>query len=106
MSYCLKKAWFPSKLIEFSQFGKPLVVWGQEYCSAVERARREDSALCVTDQDLVALVAALNRLADSRLEQERLAAAADRAAVGEFDSLAIQAAFQDLLAACSTQATT
>jgi glycosyltransferase involved in cell wall biosynthesis len=106
MSCCLTKAWFPSKLIEFAQFGKPLVVWGPEYCSAVEWARREDSALCVTNQDPVALVAALNRLTDSRLEQERLAAAADRAAAGEFDALAIQAGFQDLLAACSTPTTT
>ncbi len=97
---------FPSKLIEFAQFSKPLVVWGPEYCSAVEWARREDSALCVTNQDPANLVATLIRLADSRLERDRLAVAADRAAVGEFDALAIQAAFQDLLAACSTQATT
>jgi len=71
--------------IKFAQFGKPLVVWGPEYCSAVEWARREDSALCVTNQDPANLVAALMRLADSRSEQDRLAVAADRAAVGEFD---------------------
>lgn len=33
---------FPSKLIEFAQFGKPLIVWGPEYCSAVKWVRERD----------------------------------------------------------------
>jgi glycosyltransferase involved in cell wall biosynthesis len=33
---------FPSKLIEFAQFGKPLIVWGPEYCSAISWARECD----------------------------------------------------------------
>jgi glycosyltransferase involved in cell wall biosynthesis len=33
---------FPSKLIEFAQFGKPLIVWGPEYCSAISWASECD----------------------------------------------------------------
>ena len=29
---------FPSKLTEFAQFGRPIVIWGPEYCSAVQWA--------------------------------------------------------------------
>jgi glycosyltransferase involved in cell wall biosynthesis len=39
---------FPSKLIEFAQFGKPLVVWGPEYCSAVKWGRQHNRAFCIT----------------------------------------------------------
>ena len=39
---------FPSKLIEFAQFGKPLVVWGPEYCSAVQWGRQHNRAFCIT----------------------------------------------------------
>ena len=39
---------FPSKLIEFAQFGKPLVVWGPEYCSAVQWGRQYNRAFCIT----------------------------------------------------------
>jgi glycosyltransferase involved in cell wall biosynthesis len=42
---------FPSKLVEFAQFGKPLVVWGPEYCSAVQWGRQKNSVLCVTCSD-------------------------------------------------------
>ena len=35
---------FPSKLIEFAQFGKPLIVWGPEYCSAAKWAMELDLA--------------------------------------------------------------
>jgi len=42
---------FPSKLIEFAQFGKPLIIWGPEYCSAVQWGRKANSALCITDDN-------------------------------------------------------
>jgi glycosyltransferase involved in cell wall biosynthesis len=97
---------FPSKLIEFAQFGKPLVVWGPDYCSAAEWARLQGAALCVTNRDPVALALTLDELAATPDERDRLGKSSERAAAGEFDALAIQAAFQDLLAACSAQANT
>jgi len=93
---------FPSKLIEFAQFGKPLVVWGPDYCSAVQWARERNAALWVTDPDAKALVAALLALADSRLEKDRLATASRCESVAELNAKDIQANFiQILRAACS-----
>ena len=47
---------FPSKLVEFAQLGKPLIVWGPEYCSAVQLALQTDLALFITDSQSIALL--------------------------------------------------
>jgi glycosyltransferase involved in cell wall biosynthesis len=88
---------FPSKLIEFAQFGKPLVVWGPEYCSAVEWARRKDSALCVTNPDAAALAGALQNLASSHALRASLAAAIASTAADEFGPAEIQERFRSIL---------
>jgi glycosyltransferase involved in cell wall biosynthesis len=88
---------FPSKLIEFAQLGKPLVVWGPEYCSAVQWARKQDRALCVTDPDPDALRLALEELAASFDEQQRLAAAVRQAAQTDFEPVRIRAQFIEVL---------
>jgi hypothetical protein len=84
---------FPSKLPEFTQFGKPIVIWGPEYCSAVQWARPGHRALCVTDPNPTALRRALERLAASPAEQERFALSARGAAQGDFNPERIQAQF-------------
>lgn len=84
---------FPSKMIDAMQLGLPVVVWGPEYCSAVQWARRGERALCVTDANPSALRHALEELAASRQQQERLSRSAREAAAGEFNSDRIQAQF-------------
>ena len=88
---------FPSKLIDATQLGLPVVVWGPEYCSAVQWARPAKRALCVTDANPSALRQALEGLAASPMEQERLAKSAREAAAGDFNSERIQAQFIDAL---------
>jgi len=88
---------FPSKLPEFTQFGKPIVIWGPEYCSAVQWARIGDRALCVTDPNPTALRRALERLAASPGEQERFALSARGAAEGDFNPERIEAQFLSAL---------
>lgn len=88
---------FPSKLIEYAQFGKPLVVWGPGYSSAVRWGQQENRALCITDPNPVALCKALENLAHSPEEQKRLAAAAHYAAQTEFNPDSIQAQFMEVL---------
>jgi glycosyltransferase involved in cell wall biosynthesis len=88
---------FPSKMINAMQLGLPVVVWGPEYCSAVQWARRGDKALCVTEADSSALREALEALADSPSEQQRLAKSAREAAAGDFNSERIQEKFVDVL---------
>jgi glycosyltransferase involved in cell wall biosynthesis len=88
---------FPSKLIECSQLRKPLVIWGPEYCSAVRWARQGTRAACVTDREPVVLRQALKDLVSSPDEQQRLAAAAQQAAEGDFNPGRIQAQFIEVL---------
>jgi glycosyltransferase involved in cell wall biosynthesis len=84
---------FPSKMINAMQQGLPVIVWGPEYCSAVQWARLGNRALCVTQADASALRQALEMLADSPSEQERLAKSAREAAAGEFKSERIEEEF-------------
>jgi glycosyltransferase involved in cell wall biosynthesis len=84
---------FPSKITDFASFGKPLVIWGPAYCSAVRWASQDESALCVTDPNPEALRAALESLVASSAEYTRLAAKAARAYEVEFDHECIQAQF-------------
>jgi glycosyltransferase involved in cell wall biosynthesis len=87
---------FPSKLIEVSQFGKPIVIWGPEYCSAIRWARQGGRAACVTDRDPAVLRQVLKNLVSSPDEQQRFAAAAYRCAQTDFDPDRIQAQFIDV----------
>jgi glycosyltransferase involved in cell wall biosynthesis len=88
---------FPSKLIEGMQLGLPAIIWGPEYCSAVQWARQGNRALCVTDPNPVVLRQALEKLAASIDEQQRLAKAARQAAQTDFDPDRIQKQFMDAL---------
>src|SRR5215471_3894433 len=88
---------FPSKIIDAMQLGLPVVIWGPEYCSAVQWERRAQRALCVTDANPSALRQALEKLADSSAEQERLAKSSREAAAGDFNPERIQAQFADAL---------
>jgi glycosyltransferase involved in cell wall biosynthesis len=88
---------FPSKLIEFVQFGKPLIIWGPEYCSAVKWARKDNCALCVTDPDPKVLLRELEKLTSSQKEYQRLSSAAREAAETDFSHDRIQAQFMEAL---------
>jgi glycosyltransferase involved in cell wall biosynthesis len=88
---------FPSKMVEMAQFGKPLVIWGPEYCSGVQWARQGNRALCVTDPNPASLCQALEKLAASPAEQERLAATAEQAAQSDFNPDKIQSQFLQAL---------
>lgn len=84
---------FPSKMVEMAQFGRPLVIWGPEYCSAVQWARQGNRALCVTDPDPKVLRQELEKLASSPEEYQRLSCAAIDASRTDFSHERIQAKF-------------
>jgi glycosyltransferase involved in cell wall biosynthesis len=88
---------FPSKMIDATQLGLPVIVWGPEYCSAVQWARQGDRALCVTDSNPSVLREVLEDLAASSSEQERLAKAARAAAARDFNPERIETQFIDAL---------
>src|SRR5436309_3242778 len=88
---------FPSKMIDAMQLGLPVVIWGPEYCSAVKWARRGEQALCVTDANPSAIRRALEELAASPAEQQRLTKSSREAAAIDFNHERIQTQFSDAL---------
>lgn len=88
---------FPSKMVEMALLGKPLVVWGPEYCSAIQWARKGKRALCVTDPDPKILRQEIENLALDPGEINRLSAAARDAAAMEFSPERIHTQFINAL---------
>jgi len=88
---------FPSKMIDAMQLGLPVVIWGPDYCSAVQWARQGERAVSVTDLNPSVLRRALEELAASPSEQERLAKSAREAAAAEFNPDRIQEQFMAAL---------
>jgi glycosyltransferase involved in cell wall biosynthesis len=88
---------FPSKLTEAMQLRLPVVIWGPAYCSAVQWARPGGRALCVTDPNPSVLRRALEELAASPSQQERLARSAREAAADDFNPERIEAQFMGVL---------
>lgn len=88
---------FPSKLIEFAQFGKPLIVWGPDYCSAVQWGRQKDFVQCITCSDSNGLLAELEFLLESASVLEKLAFSDQRATKEGFSPDSIHANFINLV---------
>jgi hypothetical protein len=86
---------FPSKLPEYAQFGKPIVIWGPEYCSAIHWGREGDQSLCVTDENPRVLVSSLEKLKDSSQNLKYYGQKAKVASRTEFDPTIIQNKFLD-----------
>ncbi|MEM9446966.1 MAG: glycosyltransferase [Cyanobacteria bacterium P01_E01_bin.6] len=84
---------FPSKLLEYCQFGKPIVIWGPEYCSAVRWGRKHQAALIVTSPSTQDLVDAIRDLVNHPEEQKRLGDKALEMSEGIFCSENIQQQF-------------
>ena len=84
---------FLSKLVEFAQQGKPLIIWGPPYGSAIKWARETGCGIVVDQENPECLKDALESLCADRSEQERLAAAAKELAAGPFGPERIQSDF-------------
>jgi glycosyltransferase involved in cell wall biosynthesis len=81
---------FPSKLSEFAQYGKPLIIWAPAYASGNVWAREESRALVVDNGDPQYLLQAVERLCDDTDELIRLRHASQTVASGCFDPERIQ----------------
>ncbi len=88
---------FPSKLIEFAQFGKPFIVWGPEYCSAVQWGKQNENALCVKSPDVFELKKQLDFLCALPIQQQKYAEKSLEAASNEFDPHILQEKIRNLL---------
>lgn len=89
---------FPSKLIEFAQFGKPLIIWGPEYCSAVQWGRKANRALCISDENPNRLLDNVEWMTKSQKTIEDLVRGIQRAAQEELCQSYLQSRFKKVLA--------
>ncbi|MDB4538087.1 glycosyltransferase, partial [Akkermansiaceae bacterium] len=53
---------FTTKFLDYSAFLKPIILWGPDYCTPVQVAKREAGALVVARPDADAVVAAIDEL--------------------------------------------
>lgn len=43
---------FPSKLVEYAKYGKPIIIWGPDYCTAIKWATENHTAMVINKYDL------------------------------------------------------
>ncbi|MGQ9898620.1 MAG: glycosyltransferase [Acidobacteriota bacterium] len=84
---------FPSKLVEYCRFGKPVLFWGPEYSSGAQWAKQHKAAWIVTEDTPDAVLAAIRQLVNQPEEWQRLALAAQEAAHRWFNPHQLQAQF-------------
>jgi hypothetical protein len=84
---------FASKIPEYCRYGRPIIVWGPEYCQAVQWARRTGAAFAVTDSDPDRLIARIEGLVARPKEGAPCIAAALREARTTFDPASLQGVF-------------
>ncbi len=88
---------FATKLVDYSRAGRPVVIWAPESSAVVQWAKKSRAALCVTDPDARALLAALAHLKSDRALQLELGARVRRAYETEFSPVGLQQQFMEAL---------
>jgi hypothetical protein len=86
---------FATKLVDYSRAGRPVVIWAPESSAVVQWAKKSNAALCVTDPDGGALLAALADLKRDRVLQQKLGARIQRAYETEFSPVGLQQQFME-----------
>ncbi len=84
---------FPSKLLEASRYGKPLIVWGPTWASAIRWANDSHAALAVTKPNAENLLHAVEKIAVDAAEQKRLSKAVIQQANTDFSPNHLQEMF-------------
>jgi hypothetical protein len=67
---------FTTKFLDYVSFGKPVILWGPEYCTPVRVAREHGGAAVVSAVDATAVVSLCHRIAGDRELNEKLSAEA------------------------------
>ncbi len=88
---------FPSKIADYARYGKPLIIWGPDYCSAVKWGSDENKALCVTSERVEELEAAMERTLLNQAECDRLKEGAYLASKNVFDAARLQECFESAI---------
>jgi hypothetical protein len=63
---------FTTKFLDYVSFGKPVILWGPEYCTPVRVAREHGGAAVVSSADATAVVSLCHKIAGDRELNEKL----------------------------------
>lgn len=84
---------FTTKFLDYSAFGKPIIVWGPEYCTPVQLTKNNGGAAVVTAPDPERILEICRRLATNVAYRQELAAEAKRLHDTLFDPDRLQGIF-------------
>lgn len=69
---------FTTKFLDYVVFGKPVVLWGPDYCTPVRVARKHGGAVVVNQNDPDAIISGCRQLAADAAHREQLSQEASR----------------------------
>ena len=84
---------FTTKFLDYAAFHKPIVLWGPDYCTPMQVAKREEGALVVERPEASEVVSAVESLLQSAALMEHYAKAASRIHDGLFNPDRLQQVF-------------
>ncbi len=84
---------FTTKFLDYAPFGKPVVLWGPDYCTPCRVGKREDAALVVEREEPSQVVAAIRELAAAPDRKARLSQASLRLSQTVFSPDRLQGIF-------------
>jgi glycosyltransferase involved in cell wall biosynthesis len=69
---------FTTKFLDYVAFGKPVILWGPEYCAPVRVARERGGAAVVNENDPDAIISVCRQIAGNAAWREQLSQEANR----------------------------
>jgi glycosyltransferase involved in cell wall biosynthesis len=84
---------FTTKFLDYVAFGKPVVLWGPDYCTPVRVARKQGGAVVVNQNDPDAIISSCRQLAADAARREQLSQEASRLHQTLFDPDRLQEIF-------------
>jgi glycosyltransferase involved in cell wall biosynthesis len=84
---------FTTKFLDYVAFGKPVILWGPDYCTSVRVASNNGGAALVTEEDPEGIVSACRRLAEDASWRDKLSREATRLHETLFNPDRLQAIF-------------
>ena len=86
---------FTTKFLDYVAFAKPVILWGPDYCTPVQVARKNGGAVVVNEDDPEAIVSACRRIAEDAAWRKQLSHEATRLHQTLFNPERLQAIFVD-----------
>jgi hypothetical protein len=88
---------FTTKFLDYVAFGKPVILWGPEYCTPVRVARKHGGAAVVSTADAGAVVSLCRQIAADTALNEKLSKEALHLHKTRFNPERLQAIFVDAI---------